>query len=502
MSGKVVLLGAGPGEWGLLTLKGAEIIKKADCVIYDRLLNAKFLELTKPGCEKIFVGKENHFHVMPQDEINELLLQKAGEHQLVVRLKGGDPYVFGRGGEEACFLLENGVDVDVIPGISSSVAALTAAGIPITHRGLSKGFQVITAHSRKDKASDIDYSKLTDESVTLVFLMGLSHVGEIADGLIGAGRSKSTKVAVISNATTNHQKKCVGTLDNIAALVEKAALVSPATIVVGDVVSLNETLGFFESRPLFGKTYFLPKIKSFEYGLKGSKATRSNELEIRLEELGAEVIPYVAGQIVPKKVDVSFLENASESDVIVFTSANGVKSFFYNLFEGARKDLRYIPNCHFAVVGKKTFDTLASFGIIADIISTKQSGANLAEAINKRVSEKANVYWLCAKKVSGGFEESLDTRFKLSKFVSYENISTDAPIEVDTKEKILACDGAIFTRGSTATASIDALEGHLPETIYSIGESCSNEIRKKGYDNILEAKISSYPGIVELLLKD
>lgn len=500
MSGKVVLLGAGPGEWGLLTLKGAEIIKKADCIIYDRLLNAKFLELTKAGCEKIFVGKENHFHVMPQEEINKLLLQKAGEHQLVVRLKGGDPYVFGRGGEEACFLLDNEVEVDVIPGISSSVAALTAAGIPITHRGLSKGFQVITAHSRKDKASDIDYSKLTDESVTLVFLMGLSHVGEIADGLIGAGRSKSTKVAVISNATTNHQKKCVGTLDNIAALVEKAALVSPATIVVGEVVSLNETLGFFESRPLFGKTYFLPKIKGFEYGLKGSEASASNELEVRLEELGAEVISYLAGQIVPKRVDVSFLENASESDVLVFTSANGVKAFFYNLFEGARKDLRYIPNCHFAVVGKKTFDTLASFGIIADIISTKQSGANLAEAINKRVSEKANVYWLCANKVSGEFEESLDTRFKLSKFVSYENISTDAPIEAATKEKILASDGAIFTSGSTATASIDALEGSLPDCLYSIGESCSNEIRKKGYDNILEAKISSYPGIVELLL--
>ncbi|WP_458459726.1 uroporphyrinogen-III C-methyltransferase [Pseudobutyrivibrio sp.] len=502
MSGKVVLLGAGPGEWGLLTLKGAEIIKKADCVIYDRLLNAKFLELTKPGCEKIFVGKENHFHVMPQEEINKLLLQKAGEHQLVVRLKGGDPYVFGRGGEEACFLLDNGVEVDVIPGISSSVAALTAAGIPITYRGLSKGFQVITAHSRKDKASDIDYSKLTDESVTLVFLMGLSHVGKIADGLIGAGRSKSTKVAVISNATTNHQKKCVGTLDNIAALVEKAALVSPATIVVGDVVSLNETLGFFESRPLFGKTYFLPKIKSFEYGLKGSKATRSNELEIRLEELGAEVIPYVAGQIVPKKVDVSLLENASESDVIVFTSANGVKAFFYNLFEGARKDLRYIPNCHFAVVGKKTFDTLASFGIIADIISTKQSGVNLAEAINKKVKEEANVYWLCAKKVAGGFEESLDSRFRLNKLVSYENISSDAPIEAATKEKIIICDGAIFTSGSTAAASIDALEGSLPDCLYSIGESCSNEIRKKGYDNILEAKISSYPGIVELLLAD
>ena len=500
MSGKVVLLGAGPGEWGLLTLKGAEILKKADCVIYDRLLNAKFLELAPVGCEKIFVGKENHFHVMPQEEINKLLLQEAREHQLVVRLKGGDPYVFGRGGEEALYLLENGVEVDVIPGISSSIASLTAAGIPITHRGLSKGFQVITAHSRKDQVSDIDYSQLTDESVTLVFLMGLSHVGEIAEGLINAGRSKSTKVAVISNATTNHQKKCVGRLENIAELVESAKLESPATIVVGEVVALNETLAFFESRPLFGKTFFLPKIKSFEYGLKGIEKPVSNELEVRLEELGAEVISYVAGQIVPKKVDVSFLEAATESDVVVFTSANGVKSFFYNLFEGARKDLRYIPNCHFAVVGKKTFDTLASFGIIADIISTKQSGANLAATINKRVPDDSNVYWLCAKKVSGGFEESLDARFNLSKFVSYENISTDAPIDARIKEKIAACDGAIFTSGNTALVSIDAMEGYVPEFIYSIGESCSKEIRKKGYENILEAKISSYPGIIDLLL--
>ena len=502
MSGKVILLGAGPGEWGLLTLKGAEILKKADCVIYDRLLNVKFLELTKAGCEKIFVGKENHFHVMPQDDINQLLLQKSKEHKLVVRLKGGDPYVFGRGGEEAIYLRENGVEVDVIPGISSSVAALTAAGIPITHRGLAKGFQVITAHSRKDQASDIDYSKLMDESVTLVFLMGLSHVGEIADGLINAGRSKSTKVAVISNATTNHQRKCVGTLENIATLVDEAKLESPATIVVGDVISLNESLSFFESRPLFGKTYFLPTIKGFEYRPKGTELHLSNELEARLEELGAEVISYISGHIIPKKVDVSFLEKASESDVIVFTSANGVKSFFYNLFEGARKDIRYIPNCHFAVVGKKTYDTLASFGIIADIISTKQSGKNLAEIISKKVVEASKVYWLCAKKVSVGFEENLDSRFRLSKLICYENIPTEAPIEADTKERIANCNGAIFTSGSTASSSIDVLEGHLPDKLYSIGESCSNEIRKKGYDNIKEALTSSYPGIVELILSD
>ena len=194
---KVVLVGAGPGEWGLLTLKGAEYLKQADCVIYDRLLNKKFLEMTPEGCEKIFVGKENHNHTMKQDKINELLYEKSKEYNLVVRLKGGDSYVFGRGGEEALYLLERDVNVEIVSGVTSPIAALSAAGIPITHRGLAKGFQVITAHSRKDEPADIDYSQLLDDTVTLVFLMGLSHVAEIAKGLINAGRSLDTPAAVI-----------------------------------------------------------------------------------------------------------------------------------------------------------------------------------------------------------------------------------------------------------------------------------------------------------------
>lgn len=174
-TGKVVLVGAGPGDTGLLTLKGEKYIKQADCLVYDRLSSPEFLSMAKAGCELIYVGKENHKHVMKQDAINELLYEKSKYHELVVRLKGGDPYVFGRGGEEALYLVDRNVEVEVVPGVSSSVAALAAAGIPITHRGIAKGFQVITAHSRKDEEADIDYSLLTDETITCVFLMGLAQ---------------------------------------------------------------------------------------------------------------------------------------------------------------------------------------------------------------------------------------------------------------------------------------------------------------------------------------
>ena len=501
MSGKVVLLGAGPGEWGLLTLKGADFLKQADCVVYDRLLNEGFLDLTPQGCEKIFVGKENHFHVIPQDEINELLFKKACEHKLVVRLKGGDPYVFGRGGEEALYLIEKGIDVEVIPGISSSVAALSAAGIPITHRGLAKGFQVITAHSRKDKATDIDYSKLTDEKITLVFLMGLAHVGEIAKGLLSVGRSSDTPVAVVSNGTTNHQKKCVGTLETIEKLVVEAELESPAIIVVGEVVKLSDTLNFFEKRPLFGRKYFLPKIESFEYSLKERKPASTNELESKLMENGAEIISIKTGKIIPKGIDLSFLSKMTENDIIAFTSANGVKAFFYNLFEVAGKDLRAIHNCHFAVVGKKTYDTLASFGIRADIVSTKQSGKDLADVINRRVTLSSDVYWICAAKQAGGFEDNLSERFNLTKVVSYENVPNSFTIDDKLRADIMGCDGAIFTSGSAANISIDALGGQLPFHIYSIGKSCSNEIRKNGFDDIIESSESSYSALVELLIE-
>ena len=299
--GKVVLVGAGPGDEGLLTLKGEKYIKEADCLVYDRLSSPKLLELAKDTCELIYVGKENHKHVMKQESINELLFQKSNEYPLVVRLKGGDPYVFGRGGEEALYLTDKNVRVEVVPGVSSSVAALADAGIPITHRGIAKGFNVITAHSRKDEEADIDYSQLTDSTITCVFLMGLAHVKSIAKGLMDAGRDKNTPAAVISNATLPCQRKCIGKLCDIGHKIEQADLRSPAVIVVGDVVSLCDKLDFFEKRPMFGKKIIVPYIQSVDkyidirilcgcqFGVVGS----ATAAELRKYHINADLISEV-----------------------------------------------------------------------------------------------------------------------------------------------------------------------------------------------------------------
>ncbi|MCR5415820.1 MAG: uroporphyrinogen-III C-methyltransferase [Pseudobutyrivibrio sp.] len=498
--GKVVLLGAGPGEIELLTIKGERLLKKADCIIYDRLANPAMLSLAPITSEKIFVGKKNHLHTMPQDKINELLVEKANEYELVIRLKGGDPYVFGRGGEEAIFLKEHGIEVEVVPGVSSSIAALSTAGIPITHRGLSKGFQVITAHSKRDQLSDIDYSQLTDDTVTLVFLMGLAHVAEIAKGLMSVGRDSATPVAVISNGTTNHQSKCIGTLATIGEDIKKANIVSPAIIVVGNVVSLSNQLDFFEKRPLFGKKYFLPTIHHFNYSyIDGVIETDKNELEDALISLGAEVVRVQAGSISADVIDLSFINDACDGDYLVFTSANGVKSFFWNLNTINKFDTRILGKFKFAVIGHKTESALRSFGINADVISDVQNGIDLADRLNNAIDKPVAVHWLCCKDTSKGFEDNLRKDIVLSKHVCYENISTELECSEALIEDLKQCDGAIFTSGSNATSTIPFIKNYMPKNIYSIGPACSKKIRELGFDNIKEAKISSYAGILELL---
>mgnify|MGYP002626826184 FL=1 len=424
----------------------------------------------------------------------------AAKHKLVIRLKGGDPYVFGRGGEEALYLIERNVDVEVVPGISSSIAALSAAGIPITHRGLSKGFQVITAHSKKDALADIDYSQLTDDTVTYVFLMGLAHVGEIADGLIAAGRSPETKAAVISSGTTNRQKKVCGTLEDIEEKVTKAKLESPAVIVVGDVVGLGNKLNFFEQRPLFGRKIFLPVIKGFEYSLGGrNEITCENELEKKLTEAGADVVTVCSGAIRPVKFEFDFLSETDENSIFVFTSANSVKAFFWNFFEVNNYDLRKLTKIKFATVGKTTADALKSFGFNADFISEKQTGKDLADFLNEEVISKSEVYWFCQNNSSVDFEEALDGSFLLKKVICYENVSLDKTIDSQLIENVSNCEFAVFTSGSSAEFAITNIGDAVPSKIISIGPACSRKIRQLGRNVYREASVSSYDGIMELM---
>lgn len=490
-TGKVVLVGAGPGDTGLLTLKGEKYIKKADCLVYDRLSSPEFLSMAKAGCELIYVGKENHKHVMKQDAINELLYEKSKCHELVVRLKGGDPYVFGRGGEEALYLGERNVDVEVVPGVSSSVAALAAAGIPITHRGIAKGFQVITAHSRKDEEADIDYSLLTDETITCVFLMGLAHVKSIAAGLIKAGRSADTPAAVISNGTLAAQRKCIGTLADIGEKIEKAKLTSPAIIVVGDVVSLNDRLDFFEKRPLFGRKITVPYIESMP---------GTNELIEKLQQLGADVTPVKTGIIKPIIIP-DFINKIKSADWILFTSKNGVKSFFYNL-DLAGADIRLIANARFAVVGKATEKELAKHHIKADLIPAEQTGKGLAEEVKfymqddyKLSNKKSKVCIFSAKEASPDLEAGLKGICELEKIDAYVNEQAYESIPESIGNMVSE---AVFTSASNVDRFFDMLpENAYVETAYSIGEKTTDALEQYNVGKILQADDSSYEALVD-----
>lgn len=540
-TGKVVLVGAGPGDTGLLTLKGEKYIKQADCLVYDRLSSPEFLSMAKAGCELIYVGKENHKHVMKQDAINELLYEKSKYHELVVRLKGGDPYVFGRGGEEALYLVDRNVEVEVVPGVSSSVAALAAAGIPITHRGIAKGFQVITAHSRKDEEADIDYSLLTDETITCVFLMGLAHVKSIAAGLMKAGRRADTPAAVISNGTLAAQRKCIGTLADIGEKIEEAKLTSPAIIVVGDVVSLNDRLDFFEKRPLFGRKITVPYIEAMpeniEAGAKddgrefeSSKALKNsnnniktNELIAKLQQLGADVTPVKTGIINPIIIP-EFADKVRSADWIVFTSKNGVRSFFYNL-DLAGADIRLIASARFAVVGKVTEKELAKHHINADIIPAEQTGKGLADAMklcmpyvygesdedtfdlgkNSTLDlSNGNIYdKMCKVCIFSAQEASPDLEAGLKEICELEKI--DAYVNEQAYESIPESIGnmvseAVFTSASNVERFFHMLpENAYVETAYSIGEKTTAALEQHNVREILQADDSSYEALVDTI---
>lgn len=540
-TGKVVLVGAGPGDTGLLTLKGEKYIKQADCLVYDRLSSPEFLSMAKAGCELIYVGKENHKHVMKQDAINELLYEKSKYHELVVRLKGGDPYVFGRGGEEALYLVDRNVEVEVVPGVSSSVAALAAAGIPITHRGIAKGFQVITAHSRKDEEADIDYSLLTDETITCVFLMGLAHVKSIAAGLMKAGRRADTPAAVISNGTLAAQRKCIGTLADIGEKIEEEKLTSPAIIVVGDVVSLNDRLDFFEKRPLFGRKITVPYIEAMpeniEAGAKddgrkfeSSKALKNsnnniktNELIAKLQQLGADVTPVKTGIINPIIIP-EFADKVRSADWIVFTSKNGVRSFFYNL-DLAGADIRLIASARFAVVGKATEKELAKHHINADIIPAEQTGKGLADAMklcmpyvygesdedtfdlgkNSTLDlSNGNIYdKMCKVCIFSAQEASPDLEAGLKEICELEKI--DAYVNEQAYESIPESIGnmvseAVFTSASNVERFFHMLpENAYVETAYSIGEKTTAALEQHNVREILQADDSSYEALVDTI---
>ena len=370
--GKVFLVGAGPGDAGLLTIKAARCLERADVVVYDYHLNAQVLGFVRSDAEFIYAGKRGGHHTMGQEEINATLIDRAKAGHTVCRLKGGDPFVFGRGGEEASALAEAGLEFEVVPGVSSSVAAPAYAGIPLTHRKVSSSFAVIPGYEDATKqGSFIDWEKLATGVGTLVFLMAVKNVEELVQKLIENGKSPETPVAVIRWGTRPEQKTITGVLSEIAALMKQTEIRPPAVMVVGEVVRLREKLKWYETKPLFGHRVLVTREHS-----AGTFAT--------LEDLGAEIVEFPTIEIAPpaswRPLDEA-LGRVGSYDWIIFTSTNGVK-FFFERFLRLGLDIRSIK-ARICAVGAKTAMSVGRFCLNVDMVPEEFRAEGLIEAFSR-----------------------------------------------------------------------------------------------------------------------
>ncbi len=461
--GKVYLIGGGPGDETLLTLKAAEVLSKCTAVMYDRLAGEKYLKYLNDSCEIYYCGKEAGAHSKTQEEINEMLVELAHKGHTIGRIKGGDPYVFGRGGEEALRLKEEGVPFEVIPGVTSAIAVLNYAGIPITHRGIAQSFHVFTGMS-VDKLN-INWESVGGLEGTLVFLMGLSNLDSIVGKLIDSGKPQDTPCAVIMQGTTSKQQKAIGTLSTISDIVKKAAFVSPCIIVVGQVVSFNNKLAWYENKPLFGRNICITRTKK-----------QSDSIRKQLLDLGAEVTQINPIEIKEDKNQLDpYVKKFGEYDFIVFTSVNSVQIFFEYLIAN-EIDVRTIKG-KFAAIGPATLKAIRRYGIVTTILAKEFVAEDLFMEMQEHVSEgdkillptssQARDYLKINLEKCGAIVDRVDI-YKLAMGVARENFAS--------------ADIVLFTSPSTFknTAEIVGLDKIKEKTVIAIGPITENEIVRHG----------------------
>ena len=499
MKGKVYLVGAGPGDYKLMTLKGMECIKKADVIVYDRLANDKYLKEAKENCEFIYVGKASKNHALPQDQINEVITQKAKEGKIVTRLKGGDPYVFGRGGEEAEFLLENDVEFEIVPGITSAIGGLCYAGIPITHRDYASSFHVITGHLKDDENDELNWNALANNKGTLVFLMGVANLKKISNNLIREGKSKETPVALISWATRYKQSVVTGNLENIYDIAIKEGVKPPTLIVVGDVVKLREKLNFFENKPLFGKNILVTRARS-----------QSSTLVEKILDLGGNPIEIPTIRI--DKIDNNLeleneINNIKNYNYIIFTSQNGVNIFFDKLSE-MNLDLRKLGDTKICAIGPATSKELKSRGIIADIVPEKFVAEAMYDKLKNNLSSSDNIL------IPRGANARDFLVDKLSEICNVKEVHTyKTVIEDRNKEEIISLlneesvDYITFTSSSTVSNFIDIIgkdniDKLKRSKLISIGPITSNTAKELGIEVYKEATDSTIDDLINCIIED
>ncbi len=373
-AGRVYIVGAGPGDPGLITVRGKDLLGRADTVFYDYLVSPELLEYAPGAAEKIYVGKMEGRHTVPQERINEFLVEKAREGKTVVRLKGGDPFIFGRGGEEAQTLAGAGIDFEIVPGVTSAIAAPAYAGIPLTHRGLASSVEFITGHEDPGKQeSFIPWEHVAGGRGTLVFLMGVMNLPSIVKELVKHGRAPSTPIALVHRGTLPEQRTVVSTLGGVVKAAEQAALSAPAVIVVGEVVGLRDELRWFEKRPLLGKTIVVTRARQQASGLASLLAGH-----------GARVVEFPTIKIEPP-ASYDELDRAVGSlasfDWIVFTSTNGVEHFAGRVAALGR-DMRALAGLTVAAIGKATAEELAARGIAADFVPGEYSTEGMLKELS------------------------------------------------------------------------------------------------------------------------
>lgn len=500
-TGTVYLVGAGPGDPGLITVKGRDCIASADTLIYDYLAAEAFLAYARPEAEMIYVGKKGGDHTLPQEEINRLLVAKAKEGKRVVRLKGGDPFVFGRGGEEIEELLAAGVAFEVVPGVTSAVAAPAYAGIPLTHRKFTSTVAFVTGHEDPTKASSsIDWASLAGGIGTLVFFMGVKNLPYICEQLLNHGRSGDTKVALVRWGTTPRQQTVTGTLDNIVERVRAAKLKAPAIIVVGGVVGLREQMQWFERRPLFGKRIIVTRARR-----------QASALVERLSALGAACLQYPTIRLEPPAswdaLDAA-IDRLGSYHWLVFTSVNGVDPFFQRLHEKGG-DARTLAHLKTAVIGPATAERLGTYGLRSDIVPANYRAESVVAAFAQQDLKGKRILLPRAKEARPVLPVEL-TRMgaRVDEIAVYETVMDGESVQ--GIRDALTCDEVdlvTFTSSSTVTNFHRMLSEGEGQTLMkgvqtaAIGPITAQTARDLGFRVDIEAQTYTIDGLVDAILK-
>lgn len=505
--GKVFLVGAGPGDPRLITIRGMQCIQQCTAIVYDRLASPRLLRFAPPNVKRVYVGKLPDRHTMKQEDINQLLVDLALEGHIVTRLKGGDPTIFGRVGEEAGLLRKHDIDFEIIPGITSAISVPAYAGIPVTHREHASSLSIITGHESPEKLDQsIYWDKVTNATGTLLFLMGVAKIGYISEQLMKHGRSEETPVALVRWGTTPEQETLVGTLGTIAEQVRATGFKAPAIIIVGDVVKQRAELTWYEQMPLFGLRILVTRARSQASGFADL-----------IEALGGEPCEFPVIDVYrsnkPDQLQAieSSLQQADQYDWLVFTSVNGVQ-YFLEWLKHYRIDIRRFHQAKFAAVGPKTSEALADVGIFVDHQASRYDADDLVESLSKLVAPTERVLLPRGDLARSVLPEQLRVKGIYADEISvYETVvaSNQEPIVFEwLKEKHIHV--ITFTSSSTVHNLITVMkQGGIEDPIAllkqyplaSIGPITSDTVRSYGLTVTIEAEEATIESLAAALVQ-